>query len=79
LVRHLILPGGLAGTREVMRWLAQEISTNTYVNLMFQYRPCGKAFEVPELARRPSQKEFSMALQAAKEEGITRLDAPRSR
>lgn len=79
LVRHLIMPGDLAGTREVMRWLAQEFSTNTYVNLMFQYRPCGKAFEIPELARRPSEKDFSMAVQAAKEEGITRLDTPRRR
>ena len=79
LLRHLVMPGGLAGTRDIMRWLAQEISTNTYVNIMSQYRPCGNAFEFPELDHRPSEKDFSMAVQAANEEGITRLDNPRRR
>lgn len=74
LIRHLVMPGGLAGTRDIMRWLAQNVSTNTYVNIMFQYHPCGYALEVPELAQRPSEKDFSMAVQAAKEAGITRLD-----
>ena len=47
------------------------------LNLMFQYRPCGQAYEVPALALSPSQKDFEMALQAAKEEGIIRLDKPK--
>ncbi|GAK57936.1 radical SAM domain protein [Candidatus Vecturithrix granuli] len=76
LVRHLVMPGGLAGTSDIMRWIARNISTNTYVNIMFQYRPCGHAFEMPELAKRPSAKDFSMAVQAAKQAGITRLDKP---
>ena len=76
LVRHLLMPGGLAGTREIMRFLAQEISPNTYVNIMFQYRPLGRAKEIPRLAPRVTSKDFEDALAAAREEGITRLDKP---
>jgi len=74
LLRHLVLPGGLAGTRQVMRFIANEISRNTYVNIMSQYRPCGRAEEVKELAAGLSAEEFREALSVAEEEGITRLD-----
>ncbi len=74
IVRHLVLPGGLAGTREVMRFIAREISPRTYVNLMSQYRPCGRAREVEGLERPVSVAEFRKALQEAQAEGITRLD-----
>jgi putative pyruvate formate lyase activating enzyme len=79
LLRHLVMPNGLAGTREVMRFIARHISTNTYVNVMAQYRPCGEAHKIPELAVRLSTKEYESALQAAKEEGIARLDQPGGR
>lgn len=78
LVRHLVLPGGLAGTRDVMRFLAREISPNTYVNIMDQYRPCGEAYKYPPLDRRITAEEYSEAITMAREEGITRLD-PRKR
>jgi putative pyruvate formate lyase activating enzyme len=74
LVRHLVMPRDLAGTKEAMRFLAREISTDTYVNIMNQYRPCGKAFQHEDLNTRVTQKEFIAALRAAEEEGITRLD-----
>jgi len=77
LIRHLVLPEGLAGTREIMRFLVREISPDTYVNIMPQYRPCGRADEVKALSRYPSKTEFETALQAAKEEGITRFDRHR--
>jgi putative pyruvate formate lyase activating enzyme len=77
LIRHLVLPDDLAGTRQVMRFLASNVSANSYVNIMPQYRPCGRAHEVPELQRSLSQEEFRAALQAAREEGITRLDQRR--
>jgi putative pyruvate formate lyase activating enzyme len=77
LVRHLVLPHGLAGTRDVMRFIVQKISPNTYVNIMSQYRPCGRAHEVGELAGFPARKEYETALQAAKQEGITRFDQPK--
>jgi len=74
LVRHLVLPEGQAGTREAMRFLAQEISPNTYVNIMAQYRPCGQAHRHPPLNRRISDEEYEEALRIAREEGIHRLD-----
>ncbi len=77
LVRHLVLPAGLAGTREIMRFIAHDISTDTYVNIMSQYRPCGRAAEVRELAAYPTENDFKKARLAAMEEGIRRLDHPR--
>ncbi|MBI5286425.1 MAG: radical SAM protein [Deltaproteobacteria bacterium] len=77
LVRHLVLPEGLAGTREVMKFIATEISPNTYVNVMDQYRPCYKAFDHPPMNRRITQDEFEEAVRVAVEEGIKRLDGVR--
>jgi len=75
LVRHLVMPGGVAGTREVMRFLAQEISPNTYVNLMDQYYPYGRADRYPEIARPITAEEFQEALEITLQEGIHRLDS----
>jgi putative pyruvate formate lyase activating enzyme len=73
LVRHLVLPGGLAGTGEVMRFLATDISRDTYVNIMDQYRPCWKAIKYPPLDRRITKEEFEDAVEAAKKAGLHRL------
>jgi putative pyruvate formate lyase activating enzyme len=77
LVRHLVLPRGMAGTGEIMGFIAGRISTNTYVNIMPQYRPCGRAAEVDGLEGYPSRGDFEAALTAARDAGITRLDEPR--
>jgi putative pyruvate formate lyase activating enzyme len=74
LVRHLVLPDNLAGTRDIMKFIHDAVSPNTYVNVMSQYRPCGRAFEIPELSKQLSPEEFRTARQMAIEEGITRLD-----
>ena len=74
LLRHLVLPEGIAGTREVVRFVAEEISKNTYVNIMDQYRPCYKAFDNPPLDRAITGKEFADAIKLALEAGLTRLD-----
>jgi putative pyruvate formate lyase activating enzyme len=74
LIRHLVLPSGLAGTQEVMRFLAQNISKNTYVNIMAQYYPCGDIPPGSPLYRRISKLEYLQAIEIAKKEGITRLD-----
>ena len=74
LIRHLVLPEGLAGTRQVMRFLARKISPDTYVNIMAQYRPCGRASEVEALRRTITEEEHQEAIQMAHDEGITRLD-----
>ena len=76
LVRHLILPNGLAGTGEVVRFLA-ELSEDTYVNIMDQYRPCYRAHEYPPLARRPTRAEIEEAQQLARAAGLHRLDESR--
>jgi putative pyruvate formate lyase activating enzyme len=76
LVRHLVLPNGLAGTEGVVHFLAQEVSTNTYLNVMAQYHPCHKAFDVPELARSVNRGEFDEAVNLARRQGLSRLDRP---
>jgi putative pyruvate formate lyase activating enzyme len=74
LVRHLVMPGGLAGTREVMRFLAREISPDTYVNIMPQYRPEGRASRHPGIARPLTPAEWREAIAVAREEGLSRFD-----
>lgn len=74
LVRHLVLPEGLAGTRRVMGFIAREISPDTYVNIMDQYHPCFRAAEHPHLNRRITPEEFAEALAIARAEGLSRLD-----
>lgn len=74
LVRHLILPNGIAGTEKVLAFLASEISRNTYLNLMDQYRPYFHAGAYPEIARALNVKEYRLAVEAAERFGLTRLD-----
>jgi len=74
LVRHLVLPNNVAGTREIMHFLAKSISVNMYVNVMDQYRPCGEAYTDEFINRRLKSREFREAVEAAKREGLHRLD-----
>jgi putative pyruvate formate lyase activating enzyme len=74
LVRHLVLPDGISGVEEALRFLAEEISTNTYLNLMGQYRPCYRAGDYPGLDRTLSRAEFSAALALARRYRLHRLD-----
>jgi len=73
LVRHLVLPEGLAGTAEVVSFLAG-LSPNTYLNLMDQYRPCYQAGGLPPLNRRITRAEYLDALRLAHQAGLHRLD-----
>lgn len=72
LVRHLVLPGGLAGTERVLRFIAEEISRDTFVNVMAQYYPTYRAWEFPELARRITREEYREALALARRFGLVR-------
>ncbi|MCX8033296.1 MAG: radical SAM protein [Thermoleophilia bacterium] len=74
LVRHLVLPEGLAGTAEVMEFIATEISRSTYINVMDQYRPAHKAFLYPEIARPITRQEYKQAVSDALRRGLSRLD-----
>jgi putative pyruvate formate lyase activating enzyme len=74
LVRHLVMPHDVASTEEVMKFLANEISTNTYVNIMDQYRPCYRGKDDAMINRPITQSEFQNALDFAKRAGLERLD-----
>lgn len=74
LIRHLVLPHGLAGTKGIVKFIAQDISQNSYVNIMAQYHPCYKAFQIPQLARPLSKQEFLDAVELAQAAGLHRLD-----
>ena len=72
LVRHLVLPGGRADSEPVLRFLAEELSPRTYVNIMDQYRPCHRASEVPALGRATTREEVAAVKRRARELGLTR-------
>jgi putative pyruvate formate lyase activating enzyme len=74
LVRHLVLPQQLAGTEQVLAFVAEEISPHTYLNLMDQYHPCYRAGDNPPLDRPLSRTEYTTARQIARRHGLTRLD-----
>jgi putative pyruvate formate lyase activating enzyme len=74
LVRHLVLPGGLAGTREVAEFLAEELSRDTYINVMDQYRPCYRANETELVVqRRLTHEEYEDAVEIARSAGLHRF------
>jgi putative pyruvate formate lyase activating enzyme len=76
ILRHLVMPGEIAGTREVLEWTARELGPDTYVNVMPQYYPAGKVSdkEHAEINRCISLEEFQNALEAASEVGLRNLD-----
>ena len=77
LLRHLVMPGGVAGTPEIMRWIASELGADTYVNLMAQYHPACRVSEseYPEIDRCITRSEFEQALDAFYAAGLARLDS----
>lgn len=79
LVRHLVLPDNLAGTDQIVRFLATEISRQTYLNLMDQYRPAYKAHHFPELNRSITRQEYRTAVKMAQDAGLSRFDERRGR
>jgi len=71
LIRHLVLPNNLAGSEKVLEFAA-ELSRECYVNIMAQYRPCGRAYEHEELNRRPTSTEYSRVVNYARKLGLHR-------
>jgi putative pyruvate formate lyase activating enzyme len=72
LIRHLVMPGSIAGSAEVMEFIARELSCDSYVNVMDQYRPCFKASRVPELSRPVTRAEYLQCVAEARRAGLSR-------
>jgi putative pyruvate formate lyase activating enzyme len=74
LVRHLVMPGNVADSLDIIDFLANEISNNTFVNVMEQYRPTFKAKDFPEINRPITHKEFNTVYEYAKKRGLRLAD-----
>jgi len=74
MIRHLVMPNRVSGSREVISWIAEHLPANTYLNIMSQYRPLYKAGQYPELNRRINRREFTEVVEWAKQVGLTNLD-----
>ena len=74
LVRHLVMPGNVAGTENVVKFIAKEISMNTWINIMNQYHPCYRAFDYSRLAKKVTGTEYRNALKLAVNAGLKRVD-----
>jgi putative pyruvate formate lyase activating enzyme len=74
MIRHLVMPNNVAGTKEVVEWIAQNLPKDTYLNIMSQYTPTYKAFEYPKIARRITFDEYDQAVKWAKKAGLTNLN-----
>ncbi len=74
IIRHLVMPGNIAGTDRFVRWVAKELSPKTYVNIMAQYHPMHRASDYPEINRRITREEWQQALRWTAEAGLENLD-----
>ena len=74
MVRHLVLPNEVSGTKDVLGWIAANLPKDTYINLMSQYSPVYKAKNYPKISRRITYKEYKEAITHAKKVGLTNLE-----
>jgi putative pyruvate formate lyase activating enzyme len=74
LVRHLVLPENLAGSFEIIDFLAEQINPKTTINVMDQYRPCYEASSHPAINRRPTAEEIRSVRRYAIQKGLNVLD-----
>jgi len=74
MIRHLVMPNDVGGTREILAWVAASLPKDTYVNVMSQYRPTFRAFDLPEISRPITRREYEEAVAFARGLGLTNLD-----
>jgi putative pyruvate formate lyase activating enzyme len=74
MIRHLVMPNRVGGTKQVIEWIAENLPKDTYFNVMSQYRPMYRAFDYPEIARRLTREEYAEAVGWARDAGLTNLD-----
>jgi len=72
IIRHLVLPHNISGTDEIMKFIARELSQDTYISLMSQYFPCYQAAQFKEISRRITSKEYAEAKQAMVRYGLNK-------
>ena len=74
MIRHLVMPNNVGGTKQVLQWIGANLPKDTYVNLMSQYTPMYKAHQYPPIARPITKREYSDAVRWAKEAELTNVD-----
>jgi len=74
MIRHLVMPNNTAGSGKIMKWIAESLPKDTYVNIMAQYNPLHKAYDYPELSRRITRDEYQQVVRSAEQAGLTNLD-----
>ena len=74
MIRHLVLPGNVSGSLEAMEWIATNLPSATFVNIMIQYRPAYRAHLYPEIDSYVSREEYAAVVTKARESGLTNLD-----
>jgi putative pyruvate formate lyase activating enzyme len=74
MLRHLIMPNRVGGAQKIFEWIAENLSKDTYLNIMSKYRPMYKSFEYPKISRRITRNEYDEAVKWAKDAGLTNLD-----
>lgn len=74
MIRHLVMPNRVSGTKGVIEWIAENLPKNTYLNLMSQYTPVYRASEFPQISRRITNQEYDEVINWARQAGLTNLD-----
>lgn len=74
IIRHLVMPNNVSGSEQILKWIAENLPKDTYVNIMAQYTPYYKAFDYPEISRRITPEEYKKVVNKAKELGLTNID-----
>ena len=74
MIRHLVMPNNVSGSKDVVSWIAGNLPKDTYVNIMSQYRPMYKAHDFPEIARGLYKHEYDKAVNLAKELALTNIE-----
>ncbi|HER08711.1 MAG TPA: radical SAM protein [Bacteroides sp.] len=74
MIRHLVMPNGVSGTRKVIEWIADNLPKDTYLNLMSQYRPMARAEAYPGLSRSITRQEYEDAVRQAEVAGLKNLE-----
>ncbi len=74
MIRHLVMPNNVSGTKEILNWIANNLPKDSYINIMSQYSPVYKAYNYPEISRRIKAEEYAAAVNYAKSLNLTNLE-----